>query len=108
MEEYRQKAIDYREMLVQVLMIASRTNGRANYPHELNTPLKRALYDNLDKNLEMALGVYDVVARNAQDNWRELKPRRLRLTKAVGSYTGFDEAELNALMGIIASNEEFQ
>ena len=108
LEEYRQKAIDYRTMLVQLLMTASRTHGRASYPRELDTPLKRALYDNLDKDIELALGVYDVVESNAQDNWRELKARRLRLSRAVGHYTGFDDDRLNALMGIIASNEEFQ
>lgn len=108
LEEYRQKAIDYRTMLVQLLMTASRTQGRASYPRELDTPLKRALYDNLDKDIELALGVYDVVESNAQDNWRELKARRLRLSRAVGHYTGFDDDRLNALMGIIASNEEFQ
>ena len=108
LEEYRQKAIDYRTMLVQLLMTASQTHGRASYPRELDTPLKRALYDNLDKDVELALGVYDVVENNAQDNWRELKARRLRLSRAVGHYTGFDDDRLNALMGIIASNEEFQ
>ena len=89
-------------------MTASQTHGRASYPRELDTPLKRALYDNLDKDVELALGVYDVVENNAQDNWRELKARRLRLSRAVGHYTGFDDDRLNALMGIIASNEEFQ
>lgn len=74
-----------------------------------NPPLcYTTLYDNLDKDVELALGVYDVVENNAQDNWRELKARRLRLSRAVGHYTGFDDDRLNALMGIIASNEEFQ
>lgn len=108
LEDYRQKAIDYRTMLVNLLMTAARTQGRASYPRELDTPLKKALYDNLDKDVEMALGVYEVVESNAQDNWRELPARRKRLTKAVGGYTGFDDDRLNVIMGIIASNEEFQ
>lgn len=107
LEEYRQKALSYRDMLTQLLLIASQTQGRSSYPKELDTPLKKALYDNLDKNMELALGVYETVERNAQEDWRELKARRIRLTKAVKNYGSFDDDTLTSLMIIISANDEF-
>lgn len=107
LEEYRQNAITYRELLVQLIIAYSLSKGRANYPAQLDTPLKKALYDNLDHDLEAALGLYDVVARNAQEDWRELPARKKRLTNAVKNFGGFNEDTLTSLMIIISANEEF-
>lgn len=107
LEDYRNKSIAYREMLVQLLMIASQSQGRNSYPAEIDTPLKKALYDNLDKDSELALLVYDTVDRNAQEDWRNLKARWLRLQNAVKACGNFTDEQLIMIMGIIKANDEF-
>lgn len=107
LEDYRNKSIAYKEMLVQLLMIASQMQGRNSYPSEIDTPLKKALYDNLDKDAELALSVYDTVDRNAQEDWRNLKARWIRLQNAVRACGGFSDEQLNKIMGVIKANDEF-
>lgn len=107
LEEYRQKTIEYKEMLVRLMEILADMKRRTGYPEAINTPLKKALYDNLEKNEPMALRIYETVADRYQPNWRELKVRKLALRKAIGVVTGLDGDILDKVMGIITSNEEF-
>jgi type I restriction enzyme R subunit len=78
----KEKALSYAEYLKQVAALAKEVvdgpSGGA-YPSTLNTAAKRALYDNLENNVALALAV-DAVFGNAQDGWRE-HPVRLKLVR---------------------------
>ena len=79
----RQEAIDYAEYLRRVVELTKRAKNPASgavYPAELNTPARRALYDNLGKNEELALAVDAAVRAKAQDDWRShpLKVKTVR------------------------------
>ena len=79
----RRKAINYRDYLEKIVELAKKlkdpTSGAA-YPKTLNTASKRALFDNLDKNEELALAVDQAVRDNAQAGWRQniFKVRKVR------------------------------
>lgn len=107
LEDYRNKAIAYREMLVQLLMDVARMHNLKTYPSEIDTPLKKALYDNLGEDAGLAMAVYDTVELNALDDWRNLPPRRKKLQKAVKECCNFPDDKLNVIMGIISANDEF-
>ncbi|OGT34155.1 MAG: restriction endonuclease subunit R [Gammaproteobacteria bacterium RBG_16_51_14] len=72
-EQRRKEALDYQEYLrkiVELTKIIKRPEVSGEYSAAMNTPGKRALYDNLDKDEELALAVDAAVRSNRQDDWR--------------------------------------
>ncbi len=69
----RKKALDYQEYLRRIVELTRKvTNPEATgaYPATMNTPGRRALYDNLDRNEVLALAVDAAVRASRQDDWR--------------------------------------
>lgn len=72
-EQRRQQAIDYENYLAKVIELTKQVKNpttNSAYPSSLNTPGKRALYDNLDESEELALAVHKAVNDNRQADWR--------------------------------------
>ncbi len=89
----RQAALDYQKYLQQIVELTKKiknpTEG-ASYPKALNSPAKRALYDNLDRNEVLALAIHDAVLGNKQDDWRgnlfKVKKVRFAIKNALETY----------------------
>lgn len=65
-QQRKSAAIRYEEFLKKMAKLAADINpnssGRGEYPESVNTPAKRALYDNLNKNEELAMVLdHDIV-----------------------------------------------
>ena len=79
----RQKAVDYKEYLHKIRELSAkvlRPNSANNhYPDSINTNAKRALYDNLDQNEELADKLDAAVRLNKQADWQGhlLKERKV-------------------------------
>jgi type I restriction enzyme R subunit len=71
------KAIEYEEYLKRIAELAKRVEaGQAeDTPEALNTPGKRALYNNLNRNEELALRVDEAVRSKRPDGWRGVQAR---------------------------------
>ena len=66
-------ALDYAAYLAKIIELTKQAKagpGGAEYPKALNTPAKKALYDNLGKNEPAALAVDAAVRASKQDDWR--------------------------------------
>ena len=85
-EQRKQEALDYQEYLEKIVELTQEGEepGRGQaYPKAMNTPAKRALYDNLGKDEALALAVDEAVRASRQDDWRgnpiqDQEGRRLR------------------------------
>jgi len=94
-------ALDYAAYLAKIVELTKQVKsgpGGAAYPKSLNTPAKKALYDNLGKNEALALAVDTAVRKNAQAGWRDdniFKIRKMR--KAIQDVLYPDEAQFGAL-----------
>jgi type I restriction enzyme R subunit len=82
-EQRRQEALDYQEYLRRIVDLTKKvTSPEASgaYPTTMNTPGKRALYDNLGRNEALALAVDSAVRGGRQDDWRSnpFKIKRVR------------------------------
>lgn len=81
----RSQVISYKEYLEKIVELTRRlqdpTRGGRAYPQQLDTPGKRALYDNLDDNEQLALKIDAAVRSNKQDDWEHntFKTRKIRL-----------------------------
>ena len=85
-QQRRDEALDYEQYLAQLAALAKQVKmpgGSADYPKTLNTGAKRALYDNLDKNEELALAVDYAVMSNKKDGWRGHKVKEKEVRNAI-------------------------
>lgn len=66
------KAIEYEEYLSRIVELAKKAEAGTgeDTPKTLNTPGKRALYNNLSQNEELALAIDEVVKRVRPDDFR--------------------------------------
>ena len=85
-EQRRQQAISYENYLNGIVELTKRVKNPAsnsNYPSSLDTPGKRALYDNLSENEELALAVHESVIMTRQDDWRNNRIKRIKVQNAI-------------------------
>jgi type I restriction enzyme R subunit len=71
------RAIEYEEYLKRIAELAKRVQaGQAEEtPEKLDTPGKRALYNNLDKSEDLALRIDAAVKKVRPDGWRGVQAR---------------------------------
>lgn len=72
-QQRRQEALDYAAYLAKIVELTRQAKtgpAAAAYPSALDSPAKRALYDNLEKNETLALAVDFAVRYSRQDDWR--------------------------------------
>ncbi|MGO9257656.1 MAG: type I restriction endonuclease subunit R [Bryobacteraceae bacterium] len=79
------RAIEYEEYLKRIAELAKRVEaGHAgDAPEEIDTPARRALYNNLNHDRDLALRVDEAVRQNRQDSWRGVQAREMDIKRAV-------------------------
>ncbi|WP_457663210.1 type I restriction endonuclease subunit R [Sinorhizobium medicae] len=102
------KAIEYEEYLKQIAALARRVEaGQAHdTPSSLNTPGKRALYNNLGQDEALALKVDEAVKSSRPDSWRGVQARE-QLIKAALYKILQDFAEVERVFLIIKAQKEY-
>jgi type I restriction enzyme R subunit len=109
-EQRRQEALDYQEYLRRIVELTKKVaNPEASgaYPATMNTPGKRALYDNLDRDESLALAVDQAVCDSRQDDWRSnlFKVKRVRL--AIKSVFQDDEECTDRILKLVKNQDEY-
>src|SRR5207245_7999069 len=79
----KKEALDYQKYLERITDLAKKVVNPASgesYPKQLDTPGKRALFDNLGKDQQLAVSVDRSIRENRQDDWRNnpFKIRKIR------------------------------
>lgn len=102
------KAIDYEAYLKRIAEIAAQINqgAAAAAPQTLDTPGKRALFNNLGENEELALRVDHAVKDARPDGWRGVEPKERVIKAAIYDLLG-DEAEVERVFAIIKAQREY-
>jgi type I restriction enzyme, R subunit len=109
-KERKHAALEYRAYLTKLTELAKQVREPTStnrYPHGLESPGKRALYDNLDEDDEVALALDQVIHATRREGWRgsTMKERELRnaITAALGG-----EAELAGhILDIAREHDEY-
>jgi type I restriction enzyme R subunit len=102
------KAIEYEEYLKQIAELAKRVEAghSEETPEQLNTPGRRALYNNLDQNEELAIKIDVAVKRIRPDGWRDVQTREQVIKAALFDILE-DEAEVERIFLIIKNQREY-
>ena len=114
LEDLKNGALSYKEMIETLIekIKESRTKSKTNYPNSINTLGKKALYDNLGRDEELALKIHATVKTHARDGFREnsnsgiMKRKGLRMqVKIVLDAAGIEDVD--RIMDIIIAQKEY-
>ena len=102
------RALSYEAYLKQVgNLIKNLVQGKGDLtPPGMDTPGKRALFNNLNGNKDLALKVDETVKANRPDGWRGVEPKE-RAIKAAMYKVLRDEGEVERLFAIIKAQREY-
>ena len=113
LQEQHDGKLQYKELIEKLIekLKEARSETRAKYPASLDTKGKRALYENLDCNEELAILVHETVKANARDGFRNVSTGGLKmkaLRKAVRSVLpDVAEEKIDDIMQIVISQKEY-
>jgi type I restriction enzyme R subunit len=107
-KERRANAISYEEYLKKIAALAKKVNeGKSeSTPDGLNTPAKRALYNNLGQDEDLALAVHEKVVTYRPDNWKGNKTKELVIKSKLYEVLR-DEKEVERIFPIIKEQREY-
>jgi type I restriction enzyme R subunit len=108
-KQRRQAALNYEDYLSKIVELTKRAKNPAtgSYPGALNTPAKRALYDNLGKNEELALAVDNAVRETSQDDWRGNPFKLKRVKYAIKRALKKREDEAEQVLELVKNQNEY-
>ncbi len=102
------KAIEYEEYLKRIGELAKRVEaGQAeDTPEQVDTPERRALYNNLNKDRDLALKIDDAVRQTRPDGWRGVQSREMVIKRALYDVLQ-DVAEVERIFLIVKAQREY-
>jgi len=107
LEEYQQETLEYKELLKLIKELSEEFKNQQMVDPRIDTEGKKALYDNLGKDVELAVKVHKVVAENAVHGFRQSSMRKRNLLNKIRESlegTPFDAEEI---LNIVVNNTEF-
>ena len=105
----KEETIAYEEYLNKIVELAKQTKNPGNssrYPSIINTPGRRALYDNLDGDEELAVKIDIEIKTTKPDNWRATRIKKRVVENAIKRYV-YDEEVVSDIMKIAESQTEY-
>lgn len=109
-EQRRKDALKYQEYLRQIVKLAQNAKnpaGSGAYPVTLDTPGKRALYDNLGGDEQLALAVDASVRAKRQDDWRSNPVKTRIVQNAIRAALGGDEADTIRILDLVKNQHDY-
>jgi type I restriction enzyme R subunit len=107
--ERKQEAIAYAEYLRRIVeltgLIKSPEASRA-YSNRLDTPAKRALYDNLGQDEDLAIELDEIIRSTKKDGWRGNVLKEREVKYAVKKLIP-DNFDLNKIFDLIKNQDEY-
>lgn len=107
LEEYQQEKMEYKELLKSIKALAEELRKGENVDPRINTEGKKALYDNLGRDVDFALKVYDVIDANAAVGFRTSEVRKKKLLIAIQKTLVGTEFDAVKILNIVIHNPEF-
>jgi len=108
-KERKAEAKSYEEYLARIVEVSKKIQNPSRsttYPTTINTSAKRALYDNLDQDEELASNIDDEIYHTKKDDWRGHRIKEKEVRYAIGKYIK-DEEELDRIFEIVKNQKEY-
>ena len=107
-KDRKARAMSYEEYLKQIAELAKNVGAghSEDTPKTLDTPGKRALYNNLNQNEELAINIDTAVKEKRHDDWRGIKAREQVIKSALFDVLK-DESEVERIFLLIKAQKEY-
>lgn len=108
-KERKEEAENYQKYLARIIELTKKVKNpatSASYPKSLNTNAKRALYDNLNKEEDLALKIDNEINNTRKDDWRNQKQKQKEVKNAIGKYI-IDENEVTRIFELVKNQSEY-
>jgi len=112
--ERKASAIEYEDYLKKIVELAKKVKNPSksiSYPRKIDTNARRALYDNLDNNEELALKLHGNILQSKQDSWRgnRLKEKQVRIAikNTLSEFGIVDNLEIERIFQLVANQNEY-
>ena len=108
-QQRREQAIEYEEYLQKIAQLCQQVThpeGSGDYPASLNTSAKRALYDNLNQDENIAIALDNAIRSTKKDNWRGSRIKQREVKNAIKKYLP-DADEVNRIFEIVKEQSEY-
>jgi type I restriction enzyme R subunit len=107
--ERRQKALEYEQYLAKIVELTKQVHNPisgTSYPKTLNTSAKRALYDNLENDENLALLIDEEIRSTKKDDWRGSRIKEREVRYVIGRYLT-DEVEVQRVFELVKNQGEY-
>ncbi len=108
-QERKEQALEYEQYLEKITALARQVQNpqnSADYPTSLDTPAKRALFDNLEKNEALALALDADIRRTKKDSWRGNKIKEKEIRIAIRRHLN-DPVQVDRVFELIWNKNEY-
>ncbi|MEH1796605.1 hypothetical protein [Nostoc sp.] len=96
----------YLQKIVELSKQVAQPSRSSQYPQSLNSPAKRALYDNLNQDEALALAINDTIRQTKKDGWRGNKIKEREVKNAIKKYLDSPE-DCDRIFEIVKSQSEY-
>ena len=108
LEEFQQEKIEYKELLQHIVQLSKQLKENAAPDPRLDTDLKKALYDNLGKNVDFAIMMFNIIDSKAQPGFRDVNSMRYKmLQKEIRKALADTDYDPDEIMSIVVAHTEF-
>jgi len=108
-QQRRDEALEYKQYLAKIVELTRQVQNPAGgtaYPRRLDTPAKRALYDNLGNDETLALALDSAIRRTKKDGWRGSMIKEREVLYVIHQHID-DEAEVERIFELIKNQREY-
>jgi type I restriction enzyme R subunit len=109
-QQRKEDALDYKTYLDRLVELAGKVrkpSGAGEYPGSVNTPARRALYDNLDRDEAVAIRVDTAVRYTRKDDWRGNRFKEREVRNAVREELGNYETRADEIFELVKNQREY-
>lgn len=107
------ETLNYQNYLQKIIALSTQVKKpeTTTYPSAINTNAKRALFDNLDKNEDLAVALDEKVRRTKKPGFRQHKQKsravRISIQEVLAKFGITDEEEIHRIFDLVKNQEEY-
>lgn len=110
----KEQTLEYEKYLQEIIALSGKVkkpNTATEYPSSMDTPAKRALYDNLGNNEALAVDLDTNIRTIKKDGWRDnlMKSKAVRngISDTLKRHGVTDEAEVHRIFDLVKNQREY-
>jgi len=105
----RDEALEYKQYLAKIVELTRQVQNPASgtaYPKQLDTPAKRALYDNLGSDETLALTLDRAIRQTKKDGWRGNTIKKREVLYVIHQHVD-DKAKVERIFELVKNQREY-